>query len=102
MLAVTDAARDVLGEIVTGGSVPEARTLRLTRSESEAFGLSIDEERPGDQVVSKGDQRLLLIESGLADQLTGVVLDIAETAEGIGLRLVQSDVAPGRDGASPD
>ncbi|MEZ4553905.1 MAG: hypothetical protein AB7L91_03965 [Dehalococcoidia bacterium] len=101
MLAVTDAARDVLGEIVTGGNVPEERTLRLTRGESEEFGLSVDEERPGDQVVSQGDQPLLLIESELADQLTGVVLDVAETAEGIGLRLVQSDIAPSRDGASP-
>ena len=91
MLAVTDAARDVLGQILANSDPAQEQALRLTRNDEDEFGLALDEARAGDQVVDNAGQAVLLIENGLADELQGVMLDATQMADGPSLRMVHSE-----------
>jgi hypothetical protein len=101
MLAVTDAAKDVLGQILANSEAAQEQSLRLTRSAGDEFGLALDQQRSDDQIVSNGDQTVLLVEHSLADELQGVMLDASQMPEGPSLRMVHSDQPYGQNGAGP-
>ena len=94
MLIVTEEAKDVLGQVLANSDADEDQTLRLTRNMNDEFGLAIDEERAGDQVVSHGPQTVLLIENELAHELQGVTLDATQLPEGPSLRMLRNDEPP--------
>jgi hypothetical protein len=98
MLAVTDSARDVLEQILANSDPAQEQALRLTRNADDEFGLALDEQRDGDQVVSSGDQPVLLVEHSLADELQGVMLDASQMPDGPSLRMVHSEPRFGIDG----
>ena len=56
--------------------------MRLSASGQDKFGLGIDVEKPGDQVVKHKGSKVLLVEQGLAASLEGQTLDFTGTAEG--------------------
>src|SRR5687768_16993211 len=91
MLVVTEEAKDVLGQVLANSNAPEEQTLRLTRNMNDEFGLTLDEPRPDDQVVTNGPQPVLLVETELADELQGVTLDATQLPEGPSLRMLRSD-----------
>lgn len=98
MLAVTDSAKDVLGQILANSDPAQEQALRLTRNDRDEFGLALDEERAGDQVISNGDQPVLLVDNGLASELQGVMLDASQMPDGPSLRMVHSEPPMGQNG----
>lgn len=82
MLTVTQRAKEELKRILSAKVDNPQAGVRLTSSGRDKFGLGIDVEMPGDQVVKHKGSKVLLVEQGLADRLEGVTLDFTGTAEG--------------------
>jgi hypothetical protein len=101
MLAVTASAREVLGQILANSDPAQEQALRLMRNDNEEFGLALDEERAGDQVVNNGDQTVLLVENALSSELQGVMLDAAQMPDGPALRMVHAEAPPSHNGSTP-
>jgi Fe-S cluster assembly iron-binding protein IscA len=97
MLEVTARAREKLQEALleeqTG--VPQT-TYRITPIPSmpNRLGIALDKEKRGDQVVkSKEGIKILLVQSDLAQELEGMVLDYQETPRGEGFTISQRAAA---------
>jgi hypothetical protein len=101
MLAVTEAAKDVLGQILANSEPAQEQSLRLTRNTSDEFGLALDQPHADDQVIINGDQPVLLVEQALSDELQGVMLDASQMPEGPSLRMVHSEQPYGQNGNGP-
>jgi len=87
MLTVTESAKQELKKILSAKVDNPQAGLRLVTSGSGQFGLSIDVETPGDQVVVHEGSKVLLVEGELTTQLERHTLDIEDTAEGPALVL---------------
>lgn len=86
MVTVTEIAKKELQRILQSRELDPGRFLRLTTPpvwEGDGdFGIVIDEEGEGDQVVHSEGLTLLLVESSLAEQLAKAVLDFKESPAG--------------------
>ena len=92
MLAVTEGAKQLLKDTLTSHSDDPAVVLRLLSNPPGGFGIVLDKETEGDQVVEHEDTKILLVASELAPVLDGIMLDVQETAEGQRLVMVEKDV----------
>lgn len=81
MLNVTDKAAATLKDTLDANSTEEAQVLRLSPS-ADGFGLAMDEERDGDQVVTHADRKVLVVGEDVAQALAGATVDTVETPEG--------------------
>jgi Fe-S cluster assembly iron-binding protein IscA len=82
MLTVTESAKQLLkGMLQTHSDDPEA-SLRLSADPDGRFGIALDSEAEGDQVVEHEGAKVLLVASTLAPMLEEVTLDVQDTAEG--------------------
>jgi hypothetical protein len=86
MLIVTGKALDALTTVLDVNETGPEEALRLTPS-AGGFGLVVDEQHEGDQVVSQGERAVLLVEQRISDTLGGAVLDVVESPEGPQLTL---------------
>jgi len=82
MLHVTEYARQKLKRALRAKVDDPQVGLRLTIRGPGQFGLSIDMEEPGDQVVEHEGSKVLLVGRRLATSLDGVTVDIEDTPEG--------------------
>ena len=82
MLTVTENAKRELKKILSANVDTPQAVLRLTASEPDEFGLGIDIEMPGDQVVEYEGSKVLVVEQGLATCPKGVTLDVEDTGDG--------------------
>jgi len=82
MLKVTQRAKEELKRILSTKVDNPQAGVRLSVSGSDKFGLGIDVEKPGDQVVKHKSSKVLLVETELANTLEGQTLDFTGTAEG--------------------
>ena len=82
MLKVTQRAKEELKRILSAKVDNPKAGVRLTASGPDKFGLGIDVEMPGDQVVKHKSSKVLLMENELATSLEGQTLDFTGTAEG--------------------
>jgi Fe-S cluster assembly iron-binding protein IscA len=89
MLAVTERAKQELKRILADKVDNPQGGLRLRVSNPGEFGLSIDTEMPGDQVVKYEGAKVLLVEEGLATSLKGVIIGVEDTPEGPKLAVFQ-------------
>lgn len=82
MLTVTESAKRLLkGTLAAHSDDPEV-ALRLSFNPPGEFGIVLDREAEGDQVVEHEDTKILLVASELAPVVEGVALDVEDTAEG--------------------
>ena len=93
MLEVTEAAKEKLKEALLQEQIrdPEV-TFRITpvHSMPDRLGIALDKENRGDRVVkSKEGINILLIESHLAQELEGMVLDYQQTPQGAGFKILR-------------
>lgn len=83
MLIVTEGAKNELKKILYEKvDHPLAGIRLLSGAQPDNFGLSIDIEVPGDQVVEHDGSKVLLIDSELSLHLDGDTLDVEDTASG--------------------
>jgi Fe-S cluster assembly iron-binding protein IscA len=82
MINVTEKAAEALSETLDANRKEDsAQVLRLVSSE-QGFGLGLDEERDGDQVVTHDERTVLVIESSVAQAFDGAVVDAVPSPEG--------------------
>lgn len=82
MLTVTESAKQLLKETLTAHSDDPEVGLRLSVKSPGEFGLVLDREAEGDQVVDHENTKVLLVASELASMVEGVTLDVQDTPEG--------------------
>jgi len=82
MLKVTQRAKEELKRILSTKADNPQAGVRLSASGQDKFGLGIDVEKPGDQIVKHKRSKVLLVENELATSLEGQTLDFTGTAEG--------------------
>ena len=82
MLKVTQRAKEELKRILSTKVDNPQAGVRLSASGPDKFGLGIDVEKPGDQIVKHKSSKVLLVENELATKLEGQTLDFTGTAEG--------------------
>jgi len=82
MLTVTESAKKLLkGTLRAHSDDPEAG-LRLSFNPPGEFGIVLDREAEGDQVVEYEGAKALLVAPELASVVEGVTLDVQDTPEG--------------------
>ena len=87
MMNVTDKAAALIGEALDTQRQNDSDVFRFSRVDQD-FGLNIDEEHEGDQVVLAGDRKVLVIESEISQELDGTTIDAVDTPEGERLTLL--------------
>ena len=97
MLEVTARAREKLREALLEEqtAVPQT-TYRITPIPSmpNRLGIALDKEKRGDQVVkSKEGITVLLVQSDLAQELEGMVLDYQVRSDGEGFTILQRSLS---------
>ena len=82
MLTVTESAKQHLKELLLAHTDDPGIGLRLTGGGGVQFGLKIDSETPGDDVVEHEGLRVLLVGPEVAPVVAGATLDTRDTPEG--------------------
>jgi Fe-S cluster assembly iron-binding protein IscA len=83
MLKVTEGARVELKKILFEKVDHPLAVARLVKgNQPDSYGLSIDIELPGDQVIEHLGAKVLLVDGDLSDCLDGNTLDIEDTMVG--------------------
>lgn len=82
MLTVTEKAAEELKSTLDAVEPEDGQILRLIYDQSSGFGLTLDEEQEGDQIVESAGKKVLLIGSDLADAVDGATIDVRDTDEG--------------------
>ena len=82
MLTVTESAKQLLKETLRESSDDPETSIRLSIKEEGQFGIVLDVESEGDQVVEYDGDKVLLVAPALATVLEGRTLDVQDTEEG--------------------
>ena len=83
MLAVTDMAKQELKKMLFSKVDHPLAGIRLVRNgQPDDFGLTIDIEIPGDEVVKYDGSKILIVDRKLAEDLNGNILDIEYATQG--------------------
>ena len=82
MIGVTEQAKQELKKILAANTEEPEACLRITSDDKGLFGLAIDMEREGDQVIEHEGSKLLVAEKEIANELQGVTMDIEGTPDG--------------------
>ncbi len=82
MVTVTDRATQKLRTILADATSEPGQALRLVPRTGGHFALAVDEEREGDEVFKAGDEKILLVGSGMAEALDEATIDVQDTEEG--------------------
>jgi hypothetical protein len=82
MINITERAKRELRKLLVENVDYTGARLRLLDRGEGVLGIGIDIEMPGDYIVKYRDERVLVVEPGLADNLDNIILDVAETPDG--------------------
>ena len=82
MLTVTESAKQLLKETLTAHSDDPEVGIRLSFKPPGQFGIALDREAEGDQVVEHEGAKALLVAPELAPVVEGITLDVKDTPEG--------------------
>ena len=82
MLTVTESAKQLLRETLREHSEDPETGIRLSVKEGGQFGIVLDSESEGDQVVEHEGAMVLLVAPEMATALEGNTLDVQDTEEG--------------------
>lgn len=81
MINVTERAKKALKRILTANvDLPQGRLRLMDRGQGN-LGLGIDIEMPGDELLKYDGTTILVVEQGLAANLTRVTLDVEDNTE---------------------
>ena len=82
MITVTDSAKEHLKSALLAHSDDPDISLRLVAKPGGQLGFALDRETEGDQAVEHKGRRVLLVGQELVPVVTGLILDVRDTAEG--------------------
>jgi Fe-S cluster assembly iron-binding protein IscA len=89
MIEVSEQAKVELKRILMNHVDNPQAGFRLTPAEFGLFGLGIDVEMPGDEVVEHEGSKVLLIAKELAVNLQGITMDVKDTPDGLKIVLLE-------------
>jgi len=89
MLTVTESAKQLLREKLLAHSDDPEACLRLSVRSGGQFGLTLDSESEGDQIVEHEGAKVLLVAHELEPMLEGVTLDVQDTPDGKKLAMLK-------------
>ena len=78
MLHVTDTAAEHLRRVLADLDTRDDVCLRLSET-PDGLRVVLDQQRPGDAIVKKGDEALLVMDAATADRLDGRTMSFAES-----------------------
>lgn len=84
MINVTERAASGIEELLSTEQAAPGQGVKIVPNGSGGIGLMIDAPADGDEVVRKGEDPLVIVDSAIASQLDGVVLDVADGGEDTG------------------
>jgi Fe-S cluster assembly iron-binding protein IscA len=87
MLNVSDKAIQVIEQALDSNEVEDKQALRLAKNDDGEFGLALDEQKDGDQVIAKEERALLYVDSEVSNKLDGATLDVVDSPGGVRLAL---------------
>jgi Fe-S cluster assembly iron-binding protein IscA len=79
VITVTDKAKKTLKELLLSNNDDPKTSLRLVAKSFGRFGLALDREEEGDQVVEQEGTKVLLIGHELVNIADGKTLDVQDT-----------------------
>jgi Fe-S cluster assembly iron-binding protein IscA len=79
MITLTERAATELEELLTTNNAPPGQGLKLVPGRTGQVGMIIGAPSEGDEVVRRGDEPLLIVDSSIAGALDGAKID-CETA----------------------
>lgn len=91
MLLVTNSAKAALKTKLDNIETQPGQCARIRAASGGRFAIALDVETPGDQVVTHGETKVLVVDSGTAEQLDGMVLDYRDSGEGPELTLLRKE-----------
>ena len=97
MIEITDAAKAELKRILDENSQDPSMLLRLTAGPDGSLGLILDRAEEGDNLFEDDGIKVLAIEEELAGMMSGISIDVEDTAEG---SMLTFRGAPGCGGSS--
>jgi Fe-S cluster assembly iron-binding protein IscA len=95
MLTITEGAKQLLRETLRENSQDPETGIRLSVKKGGNFGIVLDTEAEGDQVVKHNGAKVLLVSSELATTLKEARLDVHDTDEGPKLFLSKGSQSEG-------
>jgi Fe-S cluster assembly iron-binding protein IscA len=96
MLDVTEDAKQLLKETLQSHSQDPETGIRLSMKAGGDYGIELDVETKGDQVVKHDGAKVLLVSSQLATVLEGARLDVHDTDDGRRLFLSKDNPGEGQ------
>ncbi len=91
MINVTEKAVDALANSLDSTEATPEQSLRLALTPQGEYGLAVDEQREGDQVIKQEERPVLLVAEEVSTALDGAVLDVVDSAEGQRLTLKMAE-----------
>ncbi len=93
MIAVTERAAAALQQMLAGSNVPPGQGVRVVPSGAGGLGMTIGPPNPGDEVIRRGEEPLLIIDSRVAALLDRAEID-CETAVVAGQQRTEFKLRP--------
>lgn len=75
MVQVTERAANALQELLIAEGAPPEAAIRLQDDGQGRLGMSVDAPQPGDEVVSRDDIPVLVVDGGVSERLADKVVD---------------------------
>ena len=75
MITVTERAATKLAEMLVASGAPPEQGVKLVPSGTGTVGMTISAPSEGDEVIRRGEQPLLIVDSSLAGALEGSEID---------------------------
>ncbi|UCC16759.1 MAG: hypothetical protein JSU58_10405 [Dehalococcoidales bacterium] len=91
MVTVTESAKQELKKILLNYTDMSQARLRLVNREDGELGSGMDIEMPGDRCIEYDGLAVLVVEEKLAENLTGVTIDVDKTPNGSELVILGKD-----------
>lgn len=88
MLMMTEAAAELLSEILDNANAAEETAVRLVIADN-ALTPTLDHPQPGDETYDHDGRNVLVLDEQVSQVLTESTLDVQATAEGLQLVLLR-------------
>jgi len=81
-MIVTDEAKSKLKETLQANTDDPEFCLRLAMKSASEFGLVLDKEAEGDEIIEHEESKVLLIGKEMTEAVDNLTLDVQDTPEG--------------------
>jgi Fe-S cluster assembly iron-binding protein IscA len=81
MVRVTAQAAEALQELLADNAAPPDAGIRLTPSAGGSLGMEIESPHDGDEVISRDETPLLIVDGAVAPGLQDMVVDYSDGAD---------------------